>query len=92
MDRNDTDRLFTLLEQFWPNKRAGENKKRAWALALEPYEYTDIKTAAISYARCHKFFPDLADLTATVKAVSTEPPRDDSALLRKMLDKGAKNG
>lgn len=87
MDRNDTDRLFLLLAQFWPNKKVDSDMKLAWSLALEPYGYADVKAAAIDYARRNKYFPDLADLTGGLPR--GDMSRDDSALLKKLLDRGS---
>lgn len=64
MTKEETGKLFTLLEQFYPNTQKGRIAKAAWELALEPYRYEDVKAAAIDYVRSGKFFPDLADLTA----------------------------
>lgn len=85
MNRWDTDRLFTLLAQFYPNGRVTETKKKAWALALEPYEYEAVKAAAVKYAAQNKYFPDLADLTGNLPQRGGKPTRDDSSLLAKKL-------
>lgn len=90
MDRNETRQLFALLEQFYPNKRFKnyEPMFEAWALALEPYSFDEVNRAAVSYAAQNKYFPDLSDITKdlTRKDVPVKPVRDDSALLRRLLD------
>ncbi len=68
MEKNEVGKLFTLLEQFYPNKQVSERMKLAWSIALEPYRYGDVKAAAIAYARRNKFFPDLPDLTVGLEA------------------------
>lgn len=63
MTKTETAKLFTLLGQFYPNKAPTTELRLAWELALEPYAYEDVRTAAIAYARGNKFFPDLVDIT-----------------------------
>ena len=63
MTKTETAKLFTLLGQFYPNKAPTAELRLAWELALEPYAYEDVRTAAIAYARGNKFFPDLVDIT-----------------------------
>ena len=59
MTKTETAKLFTLLGQFYPNKSPTTELRLAWELALEPYAYEDVRTAAIAYARGNKFFPTL---------------------------------
>lgn len=69
MDRKETIQLLKLLEQFYPNRftkmdtPAIEAFAGAWTLAFEPYDYEDVKAAAVEYVRHNKFFPDVADIT-----------------------------
>ena len=74
MDKNDVDRLFRLLEQFYPNARQirSRDTRLAWELALRRYPYEQVRAAAVAYAQRNKYFPDLADLTAPCV------PREDS--------------
>lgn len=64
MDKQETEKLFKLLAQFYPQKKPRDEQKYAWYLALQPYRYEDVKYAAVCYAREQKYFPDLSDLTA----------------------------
>ncbi len=90
MDRNETQLLLMMLEQFYPNKKFRDPKAlfSAWALALEPYDFETVKRAAADYAAQNKFFPDLADLTAALprRKAPVKPQRDDTELLRRLLN------
>ena len=87
MDREDMDRLWTLLSTVWSRApQIGDRKLRqAWTLALEPFSYGQIRSAAAEYIRNNKFFPDICDITALVKAEKTEPetPRDSYRALER---------
>lgn len=72
MTKTETGKLFSLLEQFYPNAQKSRNARAAWELALEPYRYEDVKAAAVAYVRHGKFFPDLADLTGKLAAEEQE--------------------
>lgn len=63
MDQKETNQLFTLLAQFYPNKKVNDTLRLAWSLALKPYRYEDVKAGAIAHAREKKFFPDIHELT-----------------------------
>lgn len=65
MTKEETRGLLIYLEQFWPNKRFKNPAAMlaAWADALAPFEYSEVKAAAARYATKNKFYPDLADLT-----------------------------
>lgn len=78
MEKNEVGKLFTLLEQFYPNKQISEHMKLAWSIALESYKYGDVKAAAIAYARRNKFFPDLPDLTAGLEVNAGETKATDA--------------
>lgn len=66
MERNDVNKLFTMLNAFYPHATNADNERtrKAWTLALEDYTYTEIKTAALNCARKEKFFPQLSELLA----------------------------
>lgn len=76
MEQADVNRLFELLRQLYPNARQVQANngvlKQTWGLVLEPYEYRQIRAAAIDYARGNKFFPDVADLTMGLPAAQRE--------------------
>ena len=70
----EVNKLFKLLEQFYPKAKQVTSKelRQAWALALEPYAYEDVKAAAILYVTKNKYFPDLADLTGGITSAKRE--------------------
>ena len=87
MTKRDVEKLFSLLEQLFPEatrKRKSPVRLSAWALALEPYAYEDVKAAAVEYARRKKFFPDIADLTASLSPVVNPSPREEGAPQERM--------
>lgn len=84
----EISKLFTLLEQFFPAaaKKKGDRFTLAWRLALSPYRYEDVKAAALAYARTHKYYPDLADLTAGLTQEQQTVRRRDHEWMRPYLD------
>ena len=82
MDKNERQKVYTLLSKFYPNARQlrDQGTLTAWGFVLEKYTYEDVKSAVLSYAASNKFFPDLADLTGGLtpaEAASPEPERRD---------------
>lgn len=75
MDRAEVDKLFLLLEQFYPNIKPSDEKKLAWYLALKPYTYADVRAAAVEYVREGKFFPDFSDLCKGLPRSDGEKPK-----------------
>lgn len=73
MNKEETNRLFDLLEQFYPNaKQVKSDKTRlAWSLALEDFTYKDVKSAALDYAISGQYFPNIADITQRIKPKTT---------------------
>jgi len=57
---------------------------RAWAAALEPYDYAAVRSAALDHARRKPFFPSVAELLKTVPAPASIA-RNDLALAEKKL-------
>lgn len=81
MIKTETDKLFRLLKELYPNtgRFSDESAKLAWQLVLEPFEYDAIKAAAVAFARHHKYPPDPRDLCAgMVPDASKEPAREDA--------------
>ena len=66
MERNDVNKLFTMLNAFYPHATNVDNEKirKAWSLALKNYTYKEIKAATLCYAAKEKFFPQLSELLA----------------------------
>lgn len=60
MTAEETDKLFQLLEIYFPNSPKVKSKKlkSAWLLVLEPYEPDEVKRALIEQLRESRFFPD----------------------------------
>ena len=59
-------RILSLLSAYFPNRKITPDLQRAWQLALKPYDYKDVKAQVVRYDRRSKFFPDVADITATL--------------------------
>lgn len=92
MDKSETKQLLVMLEQFYPNKKFKDYEAfwGAWSLALGPYAYEDVRGAAAAYAVTNRFFPDVRELVSGLTPIVAPKPvnfgRDDSALMRKLLD------
>ena len=75
MDEKDCQRLLTLLQTIYPKTtKTGPNTLAAWSLVFSPYDYEDVKTAAITYARENTFFPAPAELLEYLPAPAQEQP------------------
>lgn len=74
MTQNDFSRVWRLLETLFPAaaRRKSENDIAVWRVGLEPYALQDVTNAVMDYARQSKFFPDLADITATLPRQPTQ--------------------
>lgn len=87
MEKSDVERLFSLLECYYPNASQLKNKRvqAAWCMAMEPYDYEAVKAAAVAYARRNKFFPDVADILSGLpepaKDVAVDVRQKDNSML-----------
>ena len=66
MDREERQRIYTLLAQFYPKAKPLQSKETltAWGMVLERYDYEAVKASVLDYAAKSRFFPNLSDLTA----------------------------
>lgn len=65
MEKQDTRRLFSLIETIYPNARQQPRTPadlEAWTLVLKPWAYEDVKQAVIVRARENRFYPDVYEL------------------------------
>lgn len=89
MDRRETEKLFNLFLVYWPNSEQAKSKTvmAAWALALEPFSYDDVKAATADYAAKNKFFPDVCDITGKLSpnVTAAEPERTPGQSERKRI-------
>lgn len=69
MTKEEVGKVFTLLQQFYPNARQLQDrtKRLAWELALKRFPYNDVKNAVVDYAIANKYFPDMVDITGGLK-------------------------
>ena len=75
MDEKDCQRLLTLLQTIYPKTtKTGPNTLAAWNLVFAPYDYEEVKAAAIAYAREHTFFPAPAELLEYLPKPAQEQP------------------
>lgn len=73
MTKDEVEKLFLLLKQFYPKKKHDANFKLAWVMALKPYDYEDVKEAALEHARKNRFFPDISEIVALLKKPEDDP-------------------
>lgn len=66
MTKDDINKLFFLLKQFYPKINKGDTFKLAWEMALEPYSYEQVKEATLAHVREKKFFPDIAEIVERI--------------------------
>lgn len=66
MDREERQKIYTLLAQFYPKAKQLQSRETltAWGMALARYDYEAVKASALDYAAKSRFFPNLSDLTA----------------------------
>jgi hypothetical protein len=76
MDREERQRIYLLLHQFYPRARQLQTPETltAWGYILENYTYEDVKKKILKYAASNKYFPDIADITGDLTPV--EEPRE----------------
>ena len=96
MEKQDTQRLFNLIETLYPSSRQQPRTPadlEAWTLVLEPWAYEDAKQAVILRARENRFPPDASELVPylpkpeTPKAEETPMPEPSNADLEKFYAK-----
>lgn len=75
MTKDDINKLFFLLKQFYPKINKGDTFKLAWEMALEPYSYEQVKEATLAHVREKKFFPDIAEIVERIPK-EVQPPED----------------
>lgn len=65
MDKSEVKKLWALLAELYPRQKQAATPERlgAWALALEPYGYEQIREAALAHARRNEYYPSIAELT-----------------------------
>ena len=96
MEKQDTQRLFNLIETLYPSSRQQPRTPadlEAWTLVLEPWAYEDAKQAVILRARENRFPPDASELVPylpkpeTPKAEEAHMPEPSDADLEKFYAK-----
>lgn len=68
MTRDETNKVFALLREYYPNARQVKDKAAiaAWRLVLENFPYADVKAKIIRHAATHRYFPDVYDITGSL--------------------------
>ena len=66
MDAIEVKKLWALLGELYPRQKQNDSENRllAWSMALEPFEYTAIREAALAHARQCDYYPSISELTA----------------------------
>ena len=65
MEKQDTKRLFNLIETLYPSSKQQPRTPadlEAWTLVLKPWAYEDAKQAVVLRARENRFPPDASEL------------------------------
>lgn len=74
MDREERQRIYRLLHQYYPQAKQLKSAETltAWGLILADYTYEDVKNSVLRYAAQNKFFPDVSDITAGLSPVKRD--------------------
>lgn len=92
MEKQDTKRLFNLIETLYPSSKQQPRTPadlEAWTLVLEPWAYEDAKQAVVLRARENRFPPDASELVPYLpkpearKAKEAPMPEPSDAYLEK---------
>lgn len=79
MEKQDTRRLFSLIETIYPNAKQQPRTAadlEAWTLVLAPWDYEDVKQAVIVRARENRFYPDVYELAALLPKPETPKAKE----------------
>lgn len=79
MDREERQKVYRLLHQFYPRARQLQNPETltAWGFILEDYTYEDVKKKILKYAATNKYFPDVADITGDLTPIKETPEKHE---------------
>ena len=75
MQKQDAEKLFLLLTQFYPAAAAKKEKDsfvHAWFLLFEPYSYKTVRQAILEHARECRFFPDASEIMQRLSKAQDE--------------------
>lgn len=74
MTKGDVDKLFALLRELYPRQAQQETAERklAWFLALEPYDYDAVRASALAHARKSGYYPSVSEITAGLVSPSEQ--------------------
>lgn len=77
MKKSEARQIFRLLEAYWPRAKQLTNAGTltAWWRVLEKLPYEDVRASVEAYAATHKYFPDVADVTAAIYPQEAAAPR-----------------
>lgn len=90
MDKSEVKKLWALLGELYPRQKQQATAERlgAWALALEPYSYDEIRGAALAHARSNEYYPSIAELTVRLpKPEAAEECKNSGALWQAYIDR-----
>lgn len=59
----EVDKLFALLRELHGKEKRGDTRAAAiWGAVLEPWDYPQVRSAALERARQNRYYPDPAEL------------------------------
>ena len=81
MTKNDVEKLFNLLDILHP---AGKKPRdpatiAAWQMVLEPFDYDQVKQAAVTHARQNRYSPEPAEIVANIPVPEPTPEAERRA-------------
>lgn len=84
ISEEEVNRLFDLLKDLHGRDKPRDNRTTAiWRAVLEPWDYGQIRAAAIQRARANRHYPDPGELVEYLPPLpSPEPPAPQAAPVR----------
>lgn len=71
MESREFEKIWALYRILYPSHHSLENEnfKIVWEVALQPFSLDDVTASVMDHARKKKFFPNIAEITASLTPV-----------------------
>ncbi len=77
-------KVWRLLSELWP-EQSRRRSATVWRVGLQPYTMAAVAEQIMQYARCNKYWPDLADITATLQPESAPGAPSQTETLQRLI-------
>ena len=90
MNKDEREKIYMLLSQFYPNARELKSRETltAYGLVLARFSYEDVKASVLDHVTKNKFFPNVSELVGKLNPISAlkqdnaKPSERNAALLK----------